>query len=154
MPIKVETPFKSPNSHPGGHLAKDEGLWRIDQGTDRVQRVSDEGSSLVLSLQTESYRPGGITFSGGAGGFPPPSTGGYSKSHLITVPQSDPFPLPSPRAGDHTASMERGEALGLKSALCHDLSTRPGRPVGPPLIPRARKQTSRYNLGIRFPLVR
>ena len=72
MSPTIEKVFRSPYAAPNGLQVTDEGLWIVDQLTDRVALVEtgkphDYGATRILRhLPTESSTTSGITYGGGA----------------------------------------------------------------------------------------
>ncbi len=62
---KIEKMFDAPGPHPNGMQATPEGIWFLDQETNRVQLVSYEGK-VLKTLDTASDRGSGVTEVGGA----------------------------------------------------------------------------------------
>jgi DNA-binding beta-propeller fold protein YncE len=62
----VELAFHSPGNTPNGLQATKDGLWVLDQGTNRVALVRYADGSVVREFATETDRGSGITFDGSA----------------------------------------------------------------------------------------
>lgn len=71
MARKIEAWFRAPYSVPNGLQVTDEGLWIVDQITDRVALIELENPNeygvtrLVRDIPTESSNTSGLTFGGG-----------------------------------------------------------------------------------------
>ncbi len=63
---RVERGFRTPGSHPNGLQAAKEGLWILDQGTNRVALVRYDDGGVIREFATETDRGSGITFDGSA----------------------------------------------------------------------------------------
>src|SRR6266513_319256 len=63
---RVEFAFKTPGSTPNGLQATNEGLWILDQATNRVALVRYEDGRVLRQFDTETDRGSGITFDGSA----------------------------------------------------------------------------------------
>ena len=63
---RVQRAFHTPESTPNGLQATSEGLWILDQGTNRVALVRYEDGSVIRQFDTETDRGSGITFDGTA----------------------------------------------------------------------------------------
>ncbi len=72
MARKIEAWFRAPYSVPNGLQVTDEGLWIVDQITDRVALIELENPNeygvtrLIRDIPTESSNTSGLTFGGGA----------------------------------------------------------------------------------------
>jgi DNA-binding beta-propeller fold protein YncE len=62
----VERAFRAPHPLPNGLQATQEGLWILDQGTNRVALVRFRDGQVVRQFDTETDRGSGITFDGSA----------------------------------------------------------------------------------------
>lgn len=63
---RIEFAFKTPGSAPNGLQATSEGLWILDQATNRVALVRYEDGRVLRQFDTETDRGSGITFDGSA----------------------------------------------------------------------------------------
>ena len=63
---KVERMFRTPGPAPNGLQATPDGLWILDQSTNRVALVRYQDGSVVREFATETDRGSGITFDGEA----------------------------------------------------------------------------------------
>jgi sugar lactone lactonase YvrE len=63
---KVELAFPTPGPQPNGLQATPQGLWILDQKTNRASLVSYEDGRPLREIETESDRGSGITFDGEA----------------------------------------------------------------------------------------
>jgi DNA-binding beta-propeller fold protein YncE len=62
----VERLFSTPGPQPNGLQATSDGLWILDQKTNRVSLVAHRDGKLIRELGTETDRGSGITFDGSA----------------------------------------------------------------------------------------
>lgn len=62
----VDRAFRTPGPNPNGLQATKDGLWILDQGTNRVALVRYEDGSVIREFPTETDRGSGITFDGSA----------------------------------------------------------------------------------------
>ncbi len=62
----VERAFRSPGKNPNGLQATRDGLWVLDQGTNRVALVRYEDGRVIREFATETDRGSGITHDGSA----------------------------------------------------------------------------------------
>src|SRR5512146_1342835 len=62
--VRVERAFRTPGATPNGLQATKEGLWVVDQGTNRVTLVHYEDGHVIRQFDTETDRGSGITFDG------------------------------------------------------------------------------------------
>jgi DNA-binding beta-propeller fold protein YncE len=62
----VRFAFRTPGPQPNGLQATRDGLWILDQGTNKVALVSYEDGRVLREFQTECDRGSGITFDGTA----------------------------------------------------------------------------------------
>jgi streptogramin lyase len=65
MAPRIETMFDAPGPHPNGMQATPDGLWILDQHTNQVSLVTDEGR-VLRTLDTTADRGSGITDDGSA----------------------------------------------------------------------------------------
>src|SRR5258708_40373856 len=63
---RVERAFRTPGAAPNGLQATSDGLWVLDQATNRVALVRYEDGSVIRRFDTETDRGSGITFDGAA----------------------------------------------------------------------------------------
>jgi sugar lactone lactonase YvrE len=63
---RVERAFRTPGATPNGLQATTEGLWILDQGTNRVALVRYEDGRVIRQFDTETDRGSGFTFDGSA----------------------------------------------------------------------------------------
>jgi streptogramin lyase len=63
---KVERAFKTPGPNPNGLQATKDGLWVLDQGTNRVALQSFADGKVLREFPTATDRGSGITFDGEA----------------------------------------------------------------------------------------
>lgn len=63
---RVERAFRTPGATPNGLQATKEGLWVLDQGTNRVALVRYDDGHVIRQFDTETDRGSGITFDGSA----------------------------------------------------------------------------------------
>ena len=63
---KVERAFATPGKNPNGLQATPDGLWVLDQGTNRAALVSYKDGAVLRDLVTQTDRGSGITFDGEA----------------------------------------------------------------------------------------
>ena len=63
---KVERAFRTPGAAPNGLQATSEGLWILDQATNRVALVDYTDGHVLRQFDTETDRGSGITFDGQA----------------------------------------------------------------------------------------
>lgn len=63
---RVQRAFLSPAKAPNGLQATTEGLWILDQATNRVALVRYEDGKVIRQFDTETDRGSGITFDGSA----------------------------------------------------------------------------------------
>ncbi len=63
---RVEFAFRTPGKNPNGLQATGEGLWILDQGTNRAALVRYADGSVVREFATATDRGSGITFDGEA----------------------------------------------------------------------------------------
>jgi len=63
---EVERAFRAPGSQPNGLQATGEGLWILDQGTNRVALLRYQDGRVIRQFDTETDRGSGITFDGSA----------------------------------------------------------------------------------------
>lgn len=63
---RVDRAFATPGKQPNGLQAATEGLWVLDQGTNRAALVRYEDGSVIREFATETDRGSGITFDGSA----------------------------------------------------------------------------------------
>ena len=61
----IEKVFDAPGPHPNGMQATPEGIWFLDQETNRVELVSYDGK-ILKTFDTASDRGSGVTEAGGA----------------------------------------------------------------------------------------
>ena len=72
MLTKIETLFRSPYSVPNGLQVTDDGLWIVDQITDRVALVEITADpdytvpKLIRDIPSESSNTSGMTYGGGS----------------------------------------------------------------------------------------
>ena len=72
MPTQIEKVFRSPYSVPNGLQVTDEGLWIVDQITDRVSLVEITADidytvpKLIRDIPSESSNTSGMAYGGGA----------------------------------------------------------------------------------------
>jgi DNA-binding beta-propeller fold protein YncE len=64
--VGLELAFRTPGPQPNGLQATREGLWVLDQETNRATLVRYQGGQVIREVQTESDRGSGITFDGSA----------------------------------------------------------------------------------------
>jgi streptogramin lyase len=60
----IETLYLTPGPHPNGLQATAQGLWCLDQQTNRLQMVDYDSGEVLIDLATESDRGSGITDDG------------------------------------------------------------------------------------------
>jgi sugar lactone lactonase YvrE len=60
----VETLYASPGPHPNGLQATSQGLWCLDQHTNRLQLLDYASGKVLVDLPTESDRGSGVTDDG------------------------------------------------------------------------------------------
>ena len=68
MPHKIATPiqtFVTPGPKPNGLQAADDGLWYIDQGTNRVYKLDWQTGATLFEAPTETLHSSGITIGDG-----------------------------------------------------------------------------------------
>ena len=63
---QVTRAFRTPGAAPNGLQATSEGLWILDQATNRVALVGYEDGRVIRQFDTETDRGSGITFDGSA----------------------------------------------------------------------------------------
>lgn len=63
---KVQLVFRTPGPQPNGLQATRDGLWILDQSTNKVALVSYQDGHVLRELATESDRGSGVTFDGSA----------------------------------------------------------------------------------------
>src|SRR5579872_3662560 len=63
---RVELAFRTPGAAPNGLQATPEGLWILDQATNRVALVDYKDGHVIRQFDTETDRGSGITFDGSA----------------------------------------------------------------------------------------
>jgi streptogramin lyase len=63
---RVERAFRTPGPAPNGLQATSEGLWILDQATNRVALVRHEDGQILRQFDTETDRGSGITYDGSA----------------------------------------------------------------------------------------
>jgi streptogramin lyase len=63
---RVERAFRTPGAAPNGLQATSEGLWILDQATNRVALVEYDDGAVIRQFDTETDRGSGITFDGRA----------------------------------------------------------------------------------------
>ncbi|PYV45313.1 MAG: hypothetical protein DMG06_03000 [Acidobacteria bacterium] len=63
---KVELAFRTPGPQPNGLPANRDGLWILDQKTNRVALVHFENGRVIREFKTETDAGSGITFDGSA----------------------------------------------------------------------------------------
>jgi streptogramin lyase len=63
---RVERAFHTPGAAPNGLQATSDGLWILDQATNRVALVQYEDGKVLRQFDTETDRGSGITFDGSA----------------------------------------------------------------------------------------
>ena len=63
---RVERAFRTPGPAPNGLQATPDGLWILDQATNRVALVRYEDGGVIRQFDTETDRGSGITFDGQA----------------------------------------------------------------------------------------
>ena len=63
---RVERVFRTPGEAPNGLQATPDGLWVLDQATNRVALVHYEDGRVIRQFDTETDRGSGITFDGRA----------------------------------------------------------------------------------------
>lgn len=66
MKHKIEYAFKAPGAKPNGLQAAQDGLWVVDQITERVCKVSYADGSVIHYVDTESHNTSGLTYGDGA----------------------------------------------------------------------------------------
>jgi streptogramin lyase len=62
--VSVETLYKTPGPHPNGLQATAQGLWCLDQQTNRLQLLDYATGKVLVDLATESDRGSGVTDDG------------------------------------------------------------------------------------------
>lgn len=60
----VETLYSTPGPHPNGLQATSQGLWCLDQHTNRLQLIGYADGKVLVDLETESDRGSGVTDDG------------------------------------------------------------------------------------------
>lgn len=60
----IEKLFSTPGPHPNGFQATAQGLWCLDQQTNRLQLVDYATGNVLVDLETESDRGSGVTDDG------------------------------------------------------------------------------------------
>jgi streptogramin lyase len=60
----IETLYATPGPHPNGLQATPQGLWCLDQHTNRLQLLDYESGSVLVDLETASDRGSGVTDDG------------------------------------------------------------------------------------------
>jgi DNA-binding beta-propeller fold protein YncE len=63
---RVERVFRTPGAAPNGLQSTSEGLWVLDQATNRVALVDYNDGHVLRQFDTETDRGSGITFDGQA----------------------------------------------------------------------------------------
>src|SRR5229473_1398961 len=63
---RVDRAFRTPGAAPNGLQATSEGLWILDQATNRVALVRFSDGSVIRQFDTGTDRGSGITFDGSA----------------------------------------------------------------------------------------
>ena len=64
--MTVEVVFKAPEPYPNGIQFTDEGLWVVDQKSDRATLVDPADGKAIRSVETESSNTSGLTWGDGA----------------------------------------------------------------------------------------
>jgi len=64
--LRVERAFRTPGAAPNGLQATPEGLWILDQATNRVALVDYQDGRVIRQFDTETDKGSGITFDGSA----------------------------------------------------------------------------------------
>jgi streptogramin lyase len=60
----IETLYKTPGPHPNGLQATAQGIWCLDQHTNRLQLIDYADGKVLIDLETESDRGSGVTDDG------------------------------------------------------------------------------------------
>src|SRR5207249_588913 len=63
---RVERAFRTPGASPNGLQATPEGLWILDQATNRVALVDYKDGHVIRQFDTDTDKGSGITFDGSA----------------------------------------------------------------------------------------
>ncbi len=62
MGYKIEHVFNAPFAKPNGLHATVDGLWAVDQVTERVSKLSYQDGSVLATVETESHNTSGLTY--------------------------------------------------------------------------------------------
>ncbi|MBM3240151.1 hypothetical protein FJZ31_28030 [Candidatus Poribacteria bacterium] len=62
MVYKIEHVFNAPFAKPNGLETAADGLWAVDQVTERVAKLSYQDGSVLAAVETESHNTSGLTY--------------------------------------------------------------------------------------------